>query len=324
MNKQTNMDELHWMMDMLQSVDMGLVVLDKNYRVKLWNRFMANHSGVRPLQVADKDLFKQFPDLPEQWLKDKIDTVFLLQNRMYSNWEQRNRLFKFRSYRAITGQSKWMYQDVELFPLGSPSGGIEHICIAIYDVTDIALGKIDLQTANTELAHLSQTDRMTGLLNRGYWEEQLNREFQRQKRYTKPSTLAMFDIDHFKKVNDTYGHQAGDEVIRLLADTLRKNLRDTDLAGRYGGEEFAVILIDTPQDSARYFAERLRKSVEAMKVVVNGIEITFTISLGIAEATGATSSCEQWLSNADLALYHSKHNGRNQTALFDETLRDAD
>jgi diguanylate cyclase (GGDEF)-like protein len=93
----------------------------------------------------------------------------------------------------------------------------------------------------------------------------------------------MFDIDHFKKVNDTYGHQAGDEVIRATSRTLKQCMRTTDIAGRYGGEEFAVILIDTTADGATTFAERLRTSIESQPVVHDGKKINYTISLGLAE-----------------------------------------
>lgn len=109
----------------------------------------------------------------------------------------------------------------------------------------MAAHKQGLEVANTELAKLSRTDRLTPLSNRGHWEEKLIAEFTRFKRYAVECTLVMFDIDHIKKVNDSFGHQAGDEVLRTMAQLLRKMVRTTDIVGRYGGEEFGVILAST-------------------------------------------------------------------------------
>ena len=126
----------------------------------------------------------------------------------------------------------------------------------------------------------------------------------------------MFDIDHFKKVNDTFGHQAGDEVIRQTAQTLRRTIRKTDIAGRYGGEEFTVILVDTTAENAMLLAERLRKRIEALLVRYESLKIQFTISLGIAELNDTIPDYKSWLERGDMALYHSKKNGRNQSTLY--------
>lgn len=126
----------------------------------------------------------------------------------------------------------------------------------------------------------------------------------------------MLDIDHFKKVNDTYGHPAGDAVIKRVAELVRDNLRKTDIAGRYGGEEFSVILQNTDDASAVYFCERLRKSVEKCTVMHDGNEIRFTISLGISQADPELVNYKAWLEQADQALYASKEGGRNQTWVY--------
>lgn len=126
----------------------------------------------------------------------------------------------------------------------------------------------------------------------------------------------MFDIDHFKKVNDTYGHQAGDEVIRTLASIVRQTVRETDICGRYGGEEFTILLIDTDADSATNFTERLRKKIAALTVTTNEHEINFTISSGIAQFSTKFTKHTQWIEAADKALYHAKENGRNKTSVY--------
>src|SRR5690606_608652 len=150
----------------------------------------------------------------------------------------------------------------------------------------------------------------------GYWEECLTREFSRFKRYHTTSSVVMFDIDHFKPVNDTYGHQAGDEVIRMVAKTLRDNLRQTDIGGRYGGEEFGVILGNTNASDALIFCERIREQIQAQAVVHEEHTLHVTVSLGISEATDSISDYREWLEQADQALYASKEGGRNRTTIF--------
>lgn len=313
---QIDIREFHWLMDMLQTIDVGLVVLDRSFSVKVWNSFMESHSGMTPLQTKDKNLFELFPELPQDWLEHKANSVFMLKNRSFMTWEQRPYLFKFKNYRPITGTEPFMYQNVTISPLASADGVVNHVAIILYDVTDIAANRNALERANGELEKLSRTDRLTQLNNRGFWEECLAAEFSRYKRYHTVSSVVMFDIDHFKKVNDTYGHQAGDEVIRQVSQALRDNLRKTDIAGRYGGEEFGVILGNTDAEHAVVFCERVRKQIEAMEVSHDGKTIKFTISLGISQAVDATSDYTSWLEQADQALYASKEGGRNQTNIF--------
>jgi diguanylate cyclase len=315
-NNQLDMKEWHWQMDMLQNIDVGLVVLDRNYNVQVWNSFMENHSGLSPIHVMGKNLFKLFAEVPEAWFKRKTESVFLLKNRAFTTWEQRPYLFKFKNYRPITGIAEFMYQNITLIPLVSVDSTVNHIGIMIYDVTDMAVNKLRLELVNDQLESLSRTDRLTKLYNRGYWEECLAQEYSRYKRSGQICSLVMFDIDHFKKVNDTYGHQAGDVVIRLTADILVKNKRTTDIAGRYGGEEYVVILLDTTAQNSMIFTERLRKDIESQLVTHDGNNIKYTISLGIAELVGGMTDYKQWIVCADKALYEAKKSGRNQSIVY--------
>jgi diguanylate cyclase len=315
-NDTLDIKEFHWLMDMLQTIDVGLIVLDRNYNIQVWNSFMENHSGMSPTAVKDQLLFDIFKDLKRDWFTQKSESVFLLKNRAFITWELRPYLFKFKNYRPITGTEEYMYQNVSISPLASADGTVNHICIIVYDVTDIASNKKALESANKELETLSRTDRLTRSNNRGYWEECLQNEYSRLQRYDTISSLVMFDIDHFKKVNDTYGHQAGDEVIRVVSKLLRDSLRKTDTAGRYGGEEFGIILGHTNAENAMIYCERLRKSIEETTVVHDNIKIKFTVSLGICEASKEIDDYKSWLENTDKALYQSKENGRNQTTLF--------
>lgn len=314
-NSLDNMDELHWTLSMLQHLDVGLVVLDAGYNICLWNGFMENHSGKKSTDVSGKSVFQLFNEIPEVWLKNTVDSVIMLKSRAFSTWEQRPYLFRFKSYRAITGGCEWMYQNITIIPLTSADGIVRHVCLILYDVTDSALDERELERANTELEYLSRTDGLTGLFNRRAWQEYLSMEHKRFIRTEKKSVLVMLDIDHFKKVNDTYGHQAGDAVICSISDALNLVKRETDYAGRYGGEEFGVILSETDYKGGMVFAERLHKAIASIEVIHNDRHINYTVSLGLAES-GEANDCMEWLSHADSALYKAKESGRNCSVLY--------
>jgi diguanylate cyclase (GGDEF)-like protein len=241
--------------------------------------------------------------------------VMTLGTPAFTIWEQRPYLVRFPSYQPITGQEEFMYQNTTLLPLRSTTGVITHVCLVIYDVTEVATNRLQLQAANRELQKLSSTDRLTSLYNRGHWEEALRLEHARHVRYGTSAALVMFDIDHFKRVNDTYGHQCGDRVIQRVADVVREHTRDADIAGRYGGEEFAVLLPDTDKHGGAMFAERLRAAVEALDVMHEGESIRCTISLGVADMIAPMDDHKTLIERADQALYASKKNGRNRVSV---------
>lgn len=313
------LDDFHWLLDILQTIDVGLVVIDRQYRIQLWNGFMENHSGHLASQIRGRNLFEQFPDLPERWLRRQVEEVLVLNSPVFSSWEQRPRLFDFVSARPFTSRSAQMYQNLTLLPLISRRGQCDYVSLILYDVTDAALGKIGLQEANLQLQALSITDHLTGLYNRGHWEANLQQEYHRHQRSGAPVTLMMFDIDFFKKINDTYGHPAGDEVLRKVSDQLRHSLRSSDVAGRYGGEEFGVLLLDADARIAHRVAERLRQAIASLVIEHDSRMITLTISIGLATLQPGIDNAQQWLSLADQALYHSKHHGRNQVTIHGDT-----
>jgi diguanylate cyclase (GGDEF)-like protein/PAS domain S-box-containing protein len=318
MSDSNDLSELHWLLAIVQNIDVGVVVMDRNYQVDVWNTFMENRSGRIPEDVRGKSFFELFPDVDEAWFRRKVENVATLGTPSFTIWEQRPYLLRFKNYQPITGQEDFMYQNTTLLPLKGLDGRIQQICLIIYDVTDVATNRRQLQAANKELRRLSSTDRLTGLYNRGHWEEMLRQEYARHKRYDSNTALVMFDIDHFKKINDTYGHQVGDAVIQQTADIIRENMRDADVAGRYGGEEFVVLLPDTDRQGAMMFAERLRESVAAYEVKHEQHSIRFTISLGVADLSRPTTGYAQLIEWADTALYASKAGGRNKVSLSDQ------
>jgi len=180
-----------------------------------------------------------------------------------------------------------------------------------------------------ETQRLAIRDSLTSLYNRRYFMELASQQFAHATRYQHPLSIIMLDIDHFKRVNDTFGHSVGDLVLQTVAKLCQTNLRSSDLIGRYGGEEFVITLPETPiqkpidtanpdksipqiEEPGISVAERLRKSVEREIFKVENSEISVTISIGIAEMDDLCSTVEKLIDHADLALLEAKKRGRNQ------------
>jgi len=172
--------------------------------------------------------------------------------------------------------------------------------------------KKELEKSEKKLQQLSITDPLTGVYNRRYLYDFLKREFERAKRYNLPLSCMMVDIDHFKNLNDTYGHRAGDLVLKKLTTFLKENLRKIDLVARYGGEEFVIVLPETLEKKTLVSAERIRKGVEGMKIALNSEKIRITVSIGVANLTQKEKDEEALIRKADKALYRAKKKGRNR------------
>lgn len=167
---------------------------------------------------------------------------------------------------------------------------------------------------NEQLEELRRIDALTGLYGRGHWQEQAEAALGRFHAGSAPTSLVMLDIDHFKDINDRWGHSVGDEVIRALARVVRANVRATDCAGRYGGDEFAIIMPGQDCTAARAVAERIR--TQAQEARVQGMpQLQFTCSIGIASMDTAHLRVRDWVDAADAALYQAKRHGRNGIAL---------
>ncbi len=156
------------------------------------------------------------------------------------------------------------------------------------------------------------TDRMTGLFNRYYFIDQLKKQVSYARRYKKQFVLLMGDIDDFKKINDTYGHQVGDEVLKYVAFKILSSVRENDICARYGGEEFIVLLPETDYENGLLVAERIRTSLLEEAIEANGEEITITISIGLASFPEDSNLWEELIRIADKRLYKAKELGKNR------------
>ena len=188
---------------------------------------------------------------------------------------------------------------------------------------------LSLQTAVavlrlTALERENVTDALTGVFNRRYFDVRLREEVARARRYALPFSLLLLDIDHFKHVNDTHGHPAGDKVLEIFAAALKKHLREQDIPARYGGEEFVVLVPHTPHKGALGVAERLRAAVEAQPFRVLGahgesIELRLTCSIGVASLDARRDSPDTLVRDADANLYRAKSSGRNYVVAGETT-----
>jgi len=171
----------------------------------------------------------------------------------------------------------------------------------------------ELMETNRRLELLSITDGLTKLYNHRYFQDELLRAFDESQRYQRPLSLAMVDIDFFKKVNDTYGHAVGDEVLKAVSRMFQQSIRSTDLAARYGGEEFAVMMPETELQDAITFAEKIRSLVESAEVPTAAGPLRITVSIGVSTVPHTRiRTAHEVVVAADRALYRAKKNGRNQ------------
>ena len=222
-------------------------------------------------------------------------------------------LYRVRTYHTsevnlVNG--RWVLVAQQLYR----SGNIVTVCT---DITRSKEAELALQVAYAELERLAMTDELTGVPNRRHFLARLESERQRALRYRRQACLAMLDLDHFKKINDRYGHPAGDEVLKHFTEQLRRHMRCEDMVGRLGGEEFAMLMPETASSGAQSVLDRIRR--ELAKAPLDSIApgFRYTFSAGVAElGLTESSECKDWIHEADQALYRAKAGGRDRTVLY--------
>jgi diguanylate cyclase (GGDEF)-like protein/PAS domain S-box-containing protein len=221
----------------------------------------------------------------------------------------------FRALRR-DGSTLWIEARVVLLP---PGNGLGDYLVTLRDAEQRKQAELALGQANAELSALASTDALTGLANRRMFDATLRKEWFRALRDGSPLSLLMIDIDHFKPLNDQYGHQAGDAYLAAVADVIERNVRRAgDMAARYGGEEFAIVLPGTAAAGALEMAEAIRRAVVAARfdsIVKDGPPIT--VSIGVAATVPiAGAGAATLVHSADAALYQAKRNGRNRVEIL--------
>lgn len=223
-----------------------------------------------------------------------------IQEALQAGRHIRTRLLQY----AKDDSAYWV--DINIMPLFGDDGRMTHYAAIERDVTE------DVEREE-ELVSLATTDDLTGARNRRHFMERAELEVHRLRRHGVPFSVALLDLDRFKQVNDTYGHQAGDEVLKEAVQRWQKGRRPFDTLGRLGGEEFAILLPGADGDAAMTVAERLRAAIsdQPIKTIVGDLNVT--VSIGVAEAEEDDASIEGTLGRADVALYESKRAGRDRS-----------
>jgi diguanylate cyclase (GGDEF)-like protein len=301
---------------LVDRINVGILTVAADGTVLQWNRFLHAHTRLSPEEVIGRNLYERFSALPRAWLEQKLRRVFLLKTFSFTSWRQRPYLFRIDDHRPLTGGSEPMRQDCAFVPLVH-DGQVKAVSIVIIDVTDTYESQTRLDETLATLAAQSERDGLTGVYNRRKLEQVLETEIQRARRYRQELSVLMFDIDHFKRVNDTHGHLVGDEAIRHVATKAVSTLRATDFVARYGGEEFVALLPGEAVSGALIAAERLREAVARPFAALVEIPLSITISVGVTGLRPDTAAAKMLLAEADQALYASKQAGRDRVTAFD-------
>ena len=292
--------ELAALRAIIDDLDYGVVVLDKARQVRFVNR-----------------AFRRFWRVPDE-LADSRQTFLKL-------------MYHGRGIRAYAVSADklgdYIAKQLELIRSGddralsirlADGGVVQFRCKALPDGGRLLTysNVSELAEQAEALERLACVDGLTGLNNRRHFLALAQSEWSRFRRYGRPLALLMIDIDLFKSVNDQYGHDAGDAVIKAVAEILQRHKRTSDIAGRLGGEEFALILPEATLDSAVVAGERLRQLVAERVIAVESGRVSVTISIGASACDGATNGFDELLKRADVALYEAKRAGRNRVCRF--------
>ena len=269
------------------------VITDKNGLIRYANPKFLAMSGYRREEIAGQNprIFKS-GETPEEVYRDLWQTIQA--GRVWAG-EFRNRKKDGLPYIV----------SAKISPILLKSGAITGYLAIQEDITET-------RRLQQQLERLATIDGLTGTYNRCHFLHLFSQELRREERYGMPLCLLIFDLDHFKAINDTYGHQTGDRVLEECARVVDSTLRETDIFGRLGGEEFGVVLLQTDLDGARLLAERLRAAIEKMRIACEGVNIRVTVSIGGTQWDRNDRKVEVIMNRADNALYEAKRRGRNQ------------
>lgn len=212
------------------------------------------------------------------------------------------------------GSELWM--EIYTYPVFDENLRVSHVIEYARDITDRKMAEEEKKHLIKKLNHLSTTDSLTGLLNRRALNDILDHEIDRARRYSSDLSLILCDIDRFKLINDSYGHRAGDLALQAISEALKSTLRKADVIGRYGGDEFMMILPETSLNGAKSLAEKIRAAVENTELELPGGKLNrLSMSIGVASCCAAVENIDTIVARADAALYTSKQAGRNRVSV---------
>ena len=289
----------------LETLNLGIVVLDSDLNVKHWNRWMVLHSEIPGELIRGRSIIEFFPNLNNPRFLRSCKAVFTFGNFTFFSQKLHRYLFPFKPVSSFGARIDWMQQSCTMGPLRDEDNVIRHLYLTVQDVTEVV-------AYEQRLLDMNMQDSLTGAYNRRFLDVYIQREFDRHKRYATPFSVIMLDIDYFKTVNDEYGHQCGDSLLKNIAAEIAASIRKVDFLARYGGEEFCCLLPETTLPKALFVAERIRKSIARRRFDYEGNILQLTVSAGVSTLLGDIDSAESLIGKADEALYAAKRQGRNR------------
>jgi diguanylate cyclase (GGDEF)-like protein len=299
---------------------LGILVLDTEFRVCFWNACLESWAGLDRSAVLGKDAAALFPQLARPLVATRLRDVFRGGPPAVFSYHLHNHMIPS----PLPGGANRLQHTVA-YGLRGADGDVTHAVLSLQDVTEIHTRlrenlriQAELERENKlrrrvekKLRELATRDMLTGVANRRSFLVQLGREVRRAQRHGHPLCLMAADLDHFKAINDTWGHQTGDELLKAFAAACKRQLRDFDSLGRVGGEEFGVILPETSPDGALVPAERIREAVREIALPNKGGRVSMTVSIGLT-CLKPGQDLKQFLNAADQAMYRAKAAGRDR------------
>jgi diguanylate cyclase (GGDEF)-like protein/PAS domain S-box-containing protein len=275
-------------------------IVDRDYRIVRFNDAYARMQNKAPGKLFGKRCYEVLRKRSRVCDECVIEKTF----------QSKDPCAKEKQITLPNGSTAWV--EIYTYPIFDQKKNVTHVVEYTRDITERKRAEKEKKELIRTLNLLSTTDGLTGLYNRRALNDQLRQEIGRAKRYGCDLSLILCDIDLFKSVNDTYGHTAGDRALQAVSQALRQSLRNSDMIGRYGGDEFMIILPETPLEGARILAEKVRAAVKALDLAARGNErIRLSLSIGVASCRSPEESVDSLLALADTALYAAKEAGRD-------------
>lgn len=300
---------------LLRQLPGGVLILNNGSKISYVNHFICQYSQLTEKALLGKSFFSCFPEVPRDWFNRKIEAVLTQKKAETISWQQRLYLLKFPQEQKAASHSSYMAQTCTLLPLVHPTSGEAYIAIWLQDVSEQASYHAELLVSQQLLKVHERQDQLTGLMNRDFWQRQLQLEMARAERYERPLSLLLFNVDRFKHLNEHYGQQQGDSVLQEIARQAASLLRDNDLLARFAGAEFALVLPDTPLTGAIEVANRLRTKLFAQALLEQQPAVRISISVGVCLFQSG-NSVDELIHQSEQALYQAKRAGRNQVSIF--------
>ena len=277
-------------------------IVDREYRIVKFNGAYARTKDKQPQELLRKTCYEVLYKKSGTCEECVVQKTFL----------SANPCVKEKMVAAPGMTDAWI--EICTYPIFDRDGRVSHVIQYSRDITERKRAEEEKRLLIVNLNRLSTTDSLTGLLNRRALSDALQSEIERAQRYGNDLSLILCDIDRFKKINDTHGHATGDGALQAVAASLKRWLRKTDILGRYGGDEFMIILPETAPAGARQIAEKIRSAAAEIALNASGKSLGISLSIGVASCCTAVDTMDSLVKLADAALYKSKHRGRNRVS----------